>query len=43
MENYKKEFIDFMNKANYGIKYLPPKEFEKFITNDSKTIEKILN
>lgn len=38
-----KEFIDFMNKANYGIKYLPPKEFEKFIINDSKTIEKILN
>ncbi|WP_187107169.1 tripartite tricarboxylate transporter substrate binding protein [Fusobacterium necrophorum] len=37
------EFIEFMNKANYGIKYLAPKEFEEFLIEDTKTIEKILN
>ena len=38
-----KDFIEFMNKANYGIKYLEPREFEKFIIEDNRTIEKILN
>lgn len=37
------EFIEFMNKANYGIKYLASKEFEEFLIEDTKTIEKILN
>ena len=38
-----KDFSEFMNKANYVIKYLEPREFEKFIIEDNRTIEKILN
>lgn len=36
------EFIDFMNKANYGIQFLSADNFEKLLIEDSKAIEKIL-
>lgn len=36
------EFIEFMNNSNFGIKYLPADEFKKFIAEDTKNIEKVI-
>ncbi len=37
------EFIEFMNKANFGIKYLGPEEFNNFIEEDTKVIKEIID
>lgn len=37
------EFIEFMNKANFGIKYLGPEDFNNFIEEDTKVIKEIVD
>lgn len=37
------EYIEFMSKANFGVKYLAPKDFEKFIEDDTKVIKEIID
>ncbi|NME35512.1 MULTISPECIES: tripartite tricarboxylate transporter substrate binding protein [Fusobacterium] len=37
------DFNNFMNNANFGVKYLGPKDFEKFIEDDTKVIKEIID
>lgn len=37
------EFTEFMNKANFGIKYLGPEDFNNFIEEDTKVIKEIVD
>lgn len=36
------DFNEFMNNANYGVKYLGPEEFEVFIKDDTTAIKEML-
>ena len=36
------DFNEFMNNANYGVKYLGPKEFKVFIEEDTAAIKEML-
>ncbi|WP_027127774.1 tripartite tricarboxylate transporter substrate binding protein [Fusobacterium perfoetens] len=37
------DFNNFMNNANFGVKYLGPKDFEKFIEEDTAVIKEIVD
>lgn len=37
------DFNNFMNNANFGVKYLGPKDFEKFIEDDTTVIKEIVD
>ncbi|MGY0394611.1 MULTISPECIES: tripartite tricarboxylate transporter substrate binding protein [unclassified Fusobacterium] len=37
------DFIDFMEKANFGVKYLGPEEFGNFIEEDTMVIKEIID
>ncbi|MCI6151762.1 MAG: tripartite tricarboxylate transporter substrate binding protein [Fusobacterium perfoetens] len=37
------DFNNFMNNANFGVKYLGPKDFEKFIEDDTTVIKEIID
>ena len=37
------DFVEFMTKANCGVKYLGPKDFEKFIEDDTRVIKEIVD
>ena len=37
------DFVEFMTKANFGVKYLGPKDFEKFIEDDTRVIKEIVD
>ena len=37
------DFVEFMTKANFGVKYLGPEDFEKFIEDDTRVIKEIVD